>query len=137
MEESHGAHRREECVEPSLIRRKRFANAANIAYTSIMAAVTLPTSRTATPSPRDLELAKRSHHHLETAVAGDALIELSVHSRGGHQQVAATPIPMAAYRLLVQILADMAEGNAVTVIPLHREMTTQEAADFLECHVRL
>lgn len=39
---------------------------------------------------------------------------------------------MAAFRLLVQILSEMADGNAVTVIPMHREMTSQEAADFLE-----
>lgn len=91
-----------------------------------------PTSRTVAPSPSDLELAKRSHHRLGAVVEGDARIELSVHPKGGDKEVTAIPIPVAAYRLLLQILADMAEGNAVTVIPLHREMTTQEAADFLE-----
>jgi excisionase family DNA binding protein len=34
-------------------------------------------------------------------------------------------------RLLTHILTEMAEGNAVTMIPIHAEMTTQEAADFL------
>jgi excisionase family DNA binding protein len=40
-------------------------------------------------------------------------------------------IPASALRLLANILAEMAEGNAVTLIPVHAEMTTQQAAEFL------
>ena len=40
-------------------------------------------------------------------------------------------IPASALRLLAGILTEMAEGNTVTLIPLHAEMTTQQAADFL------
>lgn len=40
-------------------------------------------------------------------------------------------IPISAYKLLLDILANMSMGYAVNVTPVHAELTTQEAADML------
>lgn len=40
-------------------------------------------------------------------------------------------LPKGVDDLLYHLLAEMAQGNAVTIIPVHAELTTQEAADYL------
>lgn len=40
-------------------------------------------------------------------------------------------LPTSALRLLLDVLAELADGNAVKVVPVHAELTTQEAADLL------
>ena len=40
-------------------------------------------------------------------------------------------IPGHALRLLMDLLAQIANGNAVTIAPVHTELTTQQAADLL------
>ncbi len=43
----------------------------------------------------------------------------------------AVELPTSALRLLVDILSELADGNAVKVVPIHAELTTQEAADLI------
>lgn len=40
-------------------------------------------------------------------------------------------IPTSIYQALVAAVAAMAQGNPVSVIPIHQELTTQQAADLL------
>jgi excisionase family DNA binding protein len=40
-------------------------------------------------------------------------------------------IPTEAFELFVQVLAQMANGNPVAIVPVHAELTTQQAAEML------
>lgn len=51
----------------------------------------------------------------------------SLRSPDGHQ----LEIPTSIYRVLVAAVAAMAQGNAVSIVPVHHELTTQQAADLL------
>ncbi len=76
------------------------------------------------PSEQDAKLAEESSRILATRTSQDAL---RVQLEDGRTLT----LPYAATRLLSYLLTEMAEGNAVTLIPVHAEMTTQEAADYL------
>jgi len=50
---------------------------------------------------------------------------------GESQRREVLELPTIALRLLGEILSELALGNAVKVVPIHAELTTQEAADLL------
>jgi excisionase family DNA binding protein len=55
---------------------------------------------------------------------------VQVRSDGEGRPISAT-VPREAFDLFVEILGQMANGNAVTIVPVHAELTTQQAADLL------
>ncbi len=89
---------------------------------------TLP--ETVTPSPADTQLAQESSRKLAKLLGGRKK-KVRFHVRPDGEPEEAIAIPMSAFRLLADILTEMARGNAVTLIPVHAELTTQQAADVL------
>lgn len=81
------------------------------------------------PSEKDTALAKESSRQLAPLLGARKELTFQV-LKDGHPSEPVL-VPMAAVRLLVYILTEMAKGNAVTLIPIHAELSTQEAADLL------
>jgi len=47
------------------------------------------------------------------------------------QETEVVTVPAVALSLFLRLLQEMARGHAVTLLPLHAELTTQQAADVL------
>lgn len=84
----------------------------------------------ALPTDEEVALARESGRALSACL----------HRRAQTQQIevlddqgAAHPVrlPVSVLRLLVDVLTEIGEGNAVSLMPIHAELTTQEAADVL------
>jgi len=84
------------------------------------------------PSEHDVDLARTSAPIL-SQILGRHRKELAFDERvefldeKGEQVI----LPASALELLKNILVQMAQGNAVTLVPVHAELTTQQAAEIL------
>jgi excisionase family DNA binding protein len=81
------------------------------------------------PSEAEVTLAKETSGFLAGRLVDGEPLRLALLPNRG--QKGTFDLPASAARLLVRILEEMARGNAVTLIPVHAELTTQEAADML------
>ena len=83
----------------------------------------MPLTEPFVPDPVDADLAETALRHLSDVTRGDGPVRLHV-DEGGE-----VVVPRSALTALTQILASFAQGDGVTVLPTHAELTTQQAAD--------
>jgi excisionase family DNA binding protein len=81
------------------------------------------------PSKEDIELARTSGQRLAPMARRGQPLTLRVREAGQKEET--IELPAGAVKLLQAILEDMASGRAVTIVPQNAELTTQQAADFL------
>ncbi|WP_278939862.1 helix-turn-helix domain-containing protein [Pseudomonas helleri] len=91
---------------------------------------TVDLTRTLLPDEKEIAAAAASSRQLAAFITSKLetqRIELVDES----QQREVVELPTFALRLLGEILSELALGNAVKVVPIHAELTTQEGADML------
>lgn len=79
------------------------------------------------PSAEAIALARASAAELSRLLAEKPAADRAQVRLDGHALI----LPREALALLKDLLAEMAQGNAVTVVPTHAELTTQQAANLL------
>jgi excisionase family DNA binding protein len=82
----------------------------------------------ATTTVPDTTLARESGERLARAVSGKEQPELKVSVGGTGKEIT---LPPSAAKLLIDGLAELAKGHDVRLLPVHAELTTQEAAELL------
>jgi len=83
------------------------------------------------PSPTEQGLAKESSRRLARYLNREVEQPLRVRIQEDSADSEIVVIPAAAFRLLNDVLTQMAQGNSVMLIPVNAELTTQQAADLL------
>jgi excisionase family DNA binding protein len=85
---------------------------------------------TVSPTEADAVLARESSRRLASHKLGRrSSVRIRLVDDGEEAEPIAVPTP--ALRMFLHLLTEMSQGNAVTLIPSHAELTTQQAADLL------
>ena len=85
-------------------------------------------TRSPMPSSSDAEVARASSERLAALLRTDRALTLSVAGSHARETV---ELPPSVAALLLEILEDMAAGSDVAVLRRDAELTTQQAADYL------
>lgn len=84
---------------------------------------------TVVPTKKEVKLAESSSKELAAYLKSTDKMVLQLVRAG--KQLPPIVIPSSLLQLLADILAQMAEGHAVSLVPIQNELTTQQAADLL------
>ncbi len=81
------------------------------------------------PTEQEIALAKEGSRELSMVMTTpEETQEITVCMGHSEQRV---HMPASAIQMLMDILVNISQGNAVQVVPVHAELTTQQAADIL------
>ena len=94
-----------------------------------MATLAYDTPEYTAPTATEVAIARDSGRQLASYLKSNKKLALRIVANDKPREL--LTIPRGALKLLSHILEQMAQGNAVTLIPIHAELTTQEAADLL------
>jgi excisionase family DNA binding protein len=83
------------------------------------------------PSPKASEEARAALRALSTLPRKRRASRTVQVRQTDEGQAVSVTVPREAFELFLEVLGQMANGNAVTIVPIHAELTTQEAADLL------
>ena len=82
------------------------------------------------PTAEEVSIAQQCSRDISAYLeTGGESQQIDISSKDGQKH--AVSVPTRALSLLVDILSQLGQGNAVKIIPIHAELTTQEAADIL------
>lgn len=82
------------------------------------------------PTQTEIQQAKESSLQL-ARILPQITNELIFQAKDAQGQTQELHLPASAVQFLLSLLSEMSQGHAVTLVPYHAEMTTQQAADFL------
>lgn len=91
-----------------------------------MTAVALALDETSVLEPAEIEAAAVAARGLARLNPNERTIVLS--AQNGDEEVR---LPASVVRALMKVVAQMANGNAIAIVPVEAELTTQQAADLL------
>lgn len=80
------------------------------------------------PSDMEASLAREASRLLSRVRPAEEAVKVTIDGQQG--RIEAT-MPAFAFEMLLDMLTQMAQGKAVTIIPHNAELTTQQAADLL------
>ncbi len=91
----------------------------------------MPTLDPVLPTPEDRELASQASRLLSPHLGSKSTqVEIVLPPEGDLKEETVI-LPRQALELLQNLLTEMARGNAVSLVPQHAELTTNQAADVL------
>lgn len=82
------------------------------------------------PAPKEIEVAVRGQREL-AAYLSTKMETQKITIQDADNNDRQIELPTSSLTLLMSILGELAVGNAVQVVPVHAELTTQEAANIL------
>lgn len=80
------------------------------------------------PTKPEIEAAKQSSRMLSKYADADR-VQLTLRANNGATEDLV--LPGQVMQLLLDIVSEMAKGNAISLVPIHHELSTQEAANLL------